>query len=177
MQKESVTNSRIARINENSPLYQLMQNFAQEGTVDWISIRPKRKEMPVSLEEVKVSTEDGLEGDHYSNKTSKSRQVTLIQAEHLNAMASFLGKDKIDPALTRRNIVVKGINLLALKDKQFQIGEAILEMTGECHPCTRMEENLGKGGYNAMRSHGGITAKVIKDGIIRLGDKVKVWEA
>jgi MOSC domain-containing protein YiiM len=69
---------------------------------------------------------------------------------------------------------VEGINLLALKGKVFRVGEAVFEYSGECHPCSRMEESLGSGGYNAMRGHGGITAKVIKDGIIGLGDAVRV---
>jgi MOSC domain-containing protein YiiM len=171
------TNSRIGKISQDSPLYQLMQNYAQPGKVVWISIRPQRQAPPQVVEKVSATTDNGLIGDHYSNTTTKSRQVTLIQAEHLQAVASFLGKSELDPALTRRNIVVEGINLLTLKDQVFQIGEAILEMTGECHPCTRMEENLGKGGYNAMRGHGGITAKVIKDGLIQVGDSIRVWKA
>ncbi len=69
---------------------------------------------------------------------------------------------------------LKGINLLALKDKTFRIGQAVLETTGECHPCSRMEENLGPGGYNAVRGHGGITARVVEAGMIRVGDRVEV---
>jgi MOSC domain-containing protein YiiM len=113
-------------------------------------------------------------GDRFRGRPDSKRQVTLIQAEHLAAVGSMLGRDAIDPALTRRNIVVKGINLLALKDKQFRIGDAVLEMTGLCHPCSRMEKSLGPGGYNAMRGHGGITAKVICEGAIRVGDGVYV---
>ena len=83
-----------------------------------------------------------------------------------------MGDEQLSPSLFRRNIVVKGINLLALKDKEFHIGDAVLRMTGSCHPCSRMEKALGAGGYNAMRGHGGITATIIKSGTIRLGDKV-----
>ena len=86
----------------------------------------------------------------------------------------MLGKGNIDPAFTRRNLVVSGINLLALKDKQFYVGEVLLEYTGLCHPCTRMEENLGPGGYNAMRGHGGITARILNGGVIRMGDPVSL---
>ena len=69
--------------------------------------------------------------------------------------------------------MVSGINLLALKEREFKIGSAILKMTGLCHPCSRMEETFGEGGYNAVRGHGGITARIIKPGIIKLLDEVK----
>ena len=73
--------------------------------------------------------------------------------------------------------MVSGINLLALKDKQFSIGEVVLEFSGLCHPCSRMEEYLGPGGYNAMRGHGGINARIITGGVIHVGDAVEVAEA
>ena len=92
-------------------------------------------------------------------------------------MASFLGRETVDPLLLRRNIIVRGINLLALKDKRFTIGEAELEYSGECHPCSRMEQNLGPGGYNAMRQHGGILARVIREGRIHVGDQVVVFDS
>ena len=150
---------------------ELFEKFSQPGVVVWIGVRPDRK---IALKEVTnvLAIEDrGLEGDRYQKKGG-ARQVTLIQQEHLDSIASFTGKARIDPQLTRRNIVVKGINLMALKGKLFAIGEAILEYSGDCHPCSRMEENLGSGGYNAMRGLGGITAKVIKGGKISINDQV-----
>lgn len=159
----------------DSKLKDVIQNLPQTGKVDWIGLRPEKRGDVVAVEEVKVDTEQGLEGDHYHGKSGK-RQVTLIQTEHLEAVAKLLGLDQADPALTRRNIVVSGINLLALKDRQFQLGDVILETTGMCYPCTRMEENFGPGGYNAMRGHGGITTKVIQGGTIKVGDVVKALE-
>lgn len=149
----------------------LMKSHPKIGKVDWISIRPQRISAVQSVDEVLAKEGIGLEGDHYKSMFG-TRQVTLIQAEHLDAVASFLGVEKIDPALTRRNLVISGINLNAFKGEEFQIGEAILKYSGECHPCSRIEENLGAGGYNAMRGHGGITAKIIKSGLIRVGDSV-----
>lgn len=157
-----------------SNMKKLLRSIPQVGKVDFISVRPERKTLPNILEKVNISVEYGLEGDHFSGR-SRKRQVTLIQAEHLNVVASILGKDKIDPLLTRRNIVVSGVNLLSFKNMQFQVGDdVILEMTGACHPCSQMETNFGEGGYNAMRGHGGITAKVIQGGEIKIGDKIKL---
>lgn len=156
-------------------IQELTSQFAQHGRVELITIRPERRSTPLIVDEVLAVAQIGLEGDHYASKEGK-RQVTLIAQEHLNAAASMLGKGQIDPLLTRRNIVISGVNLLALKGKQFQLGEAILEYTGECHPCSRMEENYGTGGYNAMRGHGGITCKILKTGRVALGDPLKVVE-
>ncbi|MEJ7643307.1 MAG: MOSC domain-containing protein [Chryseolinea sp.] len=150
---------------------ELFNQFAHHGVVEYISIRRKRAE-PVEVVDGIMSIESmGLKGDRYKN-AGGPRQVTLVQAEHIDTMSAFLNVERIDPSLLRRNIVVRGINLLALKAKQFQIGDALLEYSGDCHPCSRMEENLGKGGYNAMRGLGGITARVIRGGMINTGDLV-----
>ncbi|MEL7124108.1 MAG: MOSC domain-containing protein [Bacteroidota bacterium] len=152
---------------------ELVRTIPQVGTVDFISIRPVARGPVEKKDSVEVSIEEGLIGDHYGRASGK-RQVTLIQSEHLEAVAKLLGKENVDPALTRRNIVVSGVNLLAFKDLHFQIGDVVLEFTGLCYPCSRMEQNLGHGGYNAMRGHGGITTRVIKGGTIKLGDEVKL---
>jgi MOSC domain-containing protein YiiM len=112
-----------------------------------------------------------MEGDHYS-RDAGNRQVTLIQTKSLAAIASHLGLETVAPEMLRRNLVTRGINLLALKGRAFRIGEAVLEMSGECHPCSRLEETLGIGGYNATRGFGGITAKVLARGRISLGDAI-----
>ena len=149
---------------------QLINILPQQGRVEWIGIRPGKRQSVQIIDSVRVC-DAGLEGDHYSGSSGR-RGVTLIQAEHIEAVASMLHRDHLSPAMLRRNIVVRGINLLALKDKEFSIGSAILRMTGLCHPCSRMEEVLGEGGYNAMRGHGGINASVVRSGNIAIGDQV-----
>ena len=152
-------------------LIDLQNSYPKPGRVANLFVRPARVEAVRVLDTVIALTDVGLEGDHYQNHGG-SRQVTLIQAEHLEVLASLLGLNKIAPELTRRNIVVRDINLVSLKGKRFQVGQALLEYSGECHPCSRMENNFGPGAYNAMRGHGGITAKVVTGGIIKLGDFV-----
>ena len=151
-------------------LKQLMKNLPQQGTVEWIGVRPEKRKSLSERERVIVLA-GGLDGDHYAGR-SGNRSITLIQAEHLAVIASLLHRPNIDPQALRRNIVISGINLQALKDREFKIGTAVLKMTGLCHPCSRMEESFGVGGYNAVRGHGGINARVVKPGEIRLQDKV-----
>ena len=158
---------------EQKSIGYLTSQYRQPGTLQWIGIRPERAGDLKALPQVTALAGQGLEGDHYASKNGK-RQVTLIQQEHIAAVASMLGMADIAPGLLRRNLVVNGLNLLALKDKKFQIGEAVFEYTGLCHPCSRMEENLGGGGYNAMRGHGGITARILESGEISLGNSLHV---
>ncbi len=113
---------------------------------------------------------DGLDGDR--GRAGK-RAVTLIQQEHLAAIGSFLGQGPADPDVLRRNLVVSGINLAALKGREVLVGEAVLRLTLICAPCSRMEEALGNGGYSAVRGHGGWCAEVERPGRIRLGDAVQ----
>lgn len=158
-------------LHPSSPLARLLNAPMKTGQVVWLGVRPGRSEPMVALQRADFDVSQGLAGDRYTRAAGK-RQVTLIQSEHLAAIASYLGHTQGSLDELRRNVVTRGINLLALKDKRFRIGSAILETTGECHPCSRMEENLGVGGYNAVRGHGGITACVIENGSACVGDVV-----
>ncbi|WP_372570775.1 MOSC domain-containing protein [Ruegeria jejuensis] len=114
--------------------------------------------------------EDGLEGDRA--RVGK-RAVTLIQQEHLAAIGGFLGGRPVAAEVLRRNLVISGINLAALKGREVQVGAAVLRLTIICAPCSRMEEALGKGGYSAVRGHGGWCADVVRPGPVSLGDLVQ----
>ncbi len=151
-----------------SGLKAMMDRYAQAGRVAWIGLRPERRVGVVAVGAAEV-TAAGIEGDH---GRAGPRAVTLIEGEHLPVIGAFLGRGAVDPALLRRNIVVEGINLGALKDRPLAIGTARLRILGACHPCSRMEEALGPGGYSAMRGHSGWYAEVLSPGRIALGDAV-----
>jgi MOSC domain-containing protein YiiM len=157
---------------ELRPLQVLLNTLPQVGRVDWIGIRPARGVPMIACNRVQIILDRGLEGDRFSGRSGNPRQVTLIQKEHLAVIAACLDRTHLDPSLLRRNIVVSGINLLALKDKQFCVGDVVLAFSGLCHPCSKMERELGSGGYNAVRGHGGITARVVSAGAIGLDDAV-----
>ena len=156
--------SRIAELKDSLP---------QVGRVEWIGLREKRKGHVQSVGRVEAVVGKGLAGDRFTGRGSLKREVTLIQAEHIPAIASMSGHDSIRPETLRRNIVVLGISLWAMRDRKFAIGDAEFLGTGTCDPCARMEEYLGPGGFNAMRGQGGITCQILKGGEIRIGDTVR----
>jgi len=159
-------------LNPSSPLSALMNAPVRPGRIEWIGLRPARRADMQVVDAVQLDPHRGMIGDRYAGRSGE-RHVTLIQRENLAAIAAHLGLEAVFPEQLRRNVVVSGINLLALKDRPFRLGTAVLEMTGECHPCSRMEEIFGPGGYNAVRGHGGITARVLAGGDVRVGDAVR----
>lgn len=150
----------------------LLGTMPQVGAVRWIGVRPARREPLVSVDACDAAIGHGLVGDHFRGGAASPRQVTLLQAEHLDVIAALVGRTGLTPDVLRRNLLVSGINLLGLAGAEFSVGAVTMLGTGRCHPCSRMEEALGPGGYNAMRGHGGITAAVLVAGRIALTDPV-----
>src|SRR4051794_6474981 len=142
------------------------------GRLAWIGLRPARRARMLAVKAARLLPGEGLEGDRWRGAADGACQGTLVAAEQLAAIAGYLGLPAVAPERLRRNLLVAGLNLLALQGRRFRIGTAVLDCSGECHPCSRMEEEFGPGGYNAVRGHGGITARVLEGGVIRLGDPV-----
>ena len=159
----------------DSALGQLMARLPRSGRVEWIGVRPARNRPMQEVADVVAEAGRGLHGDRYSGSSGK-RGVTLVQAEHLPAIAALSGHASVSPAQLRRNLVVSGIPLAALKGRRFRVGDVVLEGTDGCDPCSRMEDALGEGGYNAMRGHGGLCARIVTGGVLHVGDAVTVLE-
>jgi MOSC domain-containing protein YiiM len=163
-------------------LRELSAGFPHVGRLEAIVLRPARG-VPAQPADTAIAVEGrGLEGDRSATgRAGGKRQVTLLQAEHLPVVAALLRRERIDPAQLRRNLVVSGLNLLAARPLfadqplRLQVGaEVLLEVSGPCEPCSKMQEVLGPGAYNALRGHGGVTARVLRGGRIAAGDAVTV---
>ncbi|MFL1462666.1 MOSC domain-containing protein [Roseococcus sp. DSY-14] len=167
---DETTTSRVPQ--PGPALARLFAAPMRPGALRWIGLRPARRAPVQAVERALLVPGTGLEGDRYAGTGRAGRQVTLIAAEDLAAVGAFLGR-AVAPEEVRRNLLVAGVNLHALKGRRFRIGAALLEWSAECHPCSRMEEALGVGGYNALRMRGGICARVLVGGAIACGDVVE----
>ncbi|MEO8057552.1 MAG: MOSC domain-containing protein [Burkholderiales bacterium] len=167
-------------------LRELTRQFPSSGRIDAIFLRPQRDMAALRVDSVIAEVDRGLLGDRSAARAvarpgGGKRQVTLIQAEHLPLIGAWSANAPLDPATLRRNLVVSGINLLALRspfaDRPLRVcigPDVALVMTGPCDPCSKMEAALGLGGYNVMRGHGGLTARVVCGGRLQVGDSVRI---
>ena len=166
-------------------LRDLTREFPHAGVLQAIVLRPGRGTSTIEVMSARAWAGRGLVGDRSGDRlataTESKRQVTLIQAEHLPVIAALSGRETVAAGLLRRNLVVSGLNLLAARSPfadqtlHVRIGaKVVLAITGACTPCSKMSVVLGPGGYNAMRGHGGVTARVIRSGVLNVGDALQV---
>lgn len=165
-------------------LRQLTRQFARSGHLEAILLRPGRDLPVVSVPTVEALAGRGLHGDRAAaveRAVPGKRQVSLLQAEHLPLIAAWSGHEALDAGVLRRNLVVRGLNLLGARspfaDQPIHLligAAAVFEISGPCDPCSKIETALGRGGYNALRGHGGVTARVLQSGRIAVGDAVRV---
>lgn len=138
------------------------------GRLEAIQVRPARRAPVRSVQAWDLAGHD----DH---GTAPNRAVTLIQAEHLGVVQALLGRP-VTFEQTRRNLLVSGLNLEVAIGRALRIGDVVLELSARCHPCRRMDEALGVGGFAAMFGHGGWCAKVVRTGVVRVGDPVRLGD-
>ena len=148
------------------------------GKLEWIGVRESKGNVR-SINSVFAIEELGLEGDKITLKSSKKRQVTLMQMEHISVILSLAQEDNLDKInkiqyYFKRNLLISKYNIQNLKGKYFSIGDAKFFGTGDCKPCKKIENLLGKRVLDAMQGMGGITAIVIESWMIKVNDKLNL---
>jgi MOSC domain-containing protein YiiM len=140
--------------------------MSSQATVAGLQICPGYREPMKSVESAHAMENLGLEGDRHARADSK-RQVLLIEAETLEKLDLRVGDVK-------ENITTRGIALMGLPiGARLRVGEAVLEITGECHPCSRMED-LRPGLRETLGGQRGMLARVAQSGALRVGDAITV---
>jgi len=162
-----------------------------QGTVVGIHIAREASAPMESVPEARAVPGRGLEGDryfagrgHYSSKPSYGgRELTLIELEAIEALESGVlnaegerGGIKLAAAESRRNIATRGVPLNHLVDREFWVGPVRLRGTRLCEPCKYLEGLTRPGVMGGLIHRGGLRARILDAGIIRLGDVIKLCE-
>jgi len=149
------------------PRRDLVDGAGQVGVIRAIALRASRRQPVAMVQEWPLAAK---ELDH---ARKAHRAVTLVAVEDLEAATRTFGAP-VEHAATRRNVLVEGINLLTLIDREFRIGEVVLKGTQTCDPCGLMEQTVGEGGFAALVGRGGLCCSIVRTGTIRVGDEVRL---
>lgn len=123
----------------------------------------------VSVNEVKCIAGQGLFGDRFFGfKDNYKGQVTFFSAEVFDAVCGKLGVCDISPGVTRRNVITRGADLNSLVGKEFTLQGIEFEGMAECSPCHWMNEAIAPGAEAALHGRGGLRARILTDGVLRV---------
>jgi MOSC domain-containing protein YiiM len=126
---------------------------------------------------IEVRAGFGVVGDRYAGRPAhRDAAVTVIAAESVERLAAELGTGPLDPLLTRRNVVLRGAEVEALRGEHFSLdcgaGEVLLRGGRPANPCGWLDTVLAPGAHRGMRGRGGVRCAPLTDGVLRLGPAV-----
>jgi MOSC domain-containing protein YiiM len=156
---------------------------AWTGQVVSIHIAANREDPVRSVDSVQAVRGRGLEGDRYfarkgtySDREGPHREVTLIEAEAIEALARE-NEITIDAGDARRNIVTRGVPLNHLVGREFLVGDVRLRGVRLCEPCAHLEGLTRRGVLGGLVHRAGLRAQILTDGVIRVGAPIAPAEA
>lgn len=145
------------------------------GHVVSIHLVSQRDGPAAALDIAQFVADYGLSGDFRSRK-GRGRQITIVEAEVLEHVAARLGIDAVPAGASRRQVVVRGVDLNATLGKRLRLGDVLVSVEAPCDPCSNMEAKIGPGARQAMHDRGGVCGRVLEGGAIRPDDLVIVEE-
>ena len=132
-----------------------------------------------SVQSIRALPGKGLDGDRYFNrgtfsrKSTDDREITLIESEALDALKRDY-QIELAPHETRRNLLTRGVALNHLVGRDFQVGDVKIRGLRLCEPCGHLEKLTRKGVREGLIHRGGLRAKILTEGQIRVGDELLV---
>ncbi len=150
-----------------------------QGKVLAIYTAPAKREPMVANEAVRVVPGKGIEGDRYftgnatySDRPGPHREITLIEIESIDAVERENGY-RLDPQNSRRNVLVSGVPLNHLVEREFMVGDVRLRGILLCEPCATLAETSGHTHIiNHLMHRGGLRAEILTEGTIDVGAEV-----
>ena len=148
------------------------------GTLVHIHVAPAASQPMRRLESARLVAGTGIEGDRYATRTGKysakhhiDRQVTLIEAETLEALARDHGIE-LAPVEHRRNLTTRGVPLNHLVGRYFRVGECVLFGGRLNMPCRYLEDLVRKKVFKPLLNRSGLNCRIIVGGVVRSEDTV-----
>ncbi|MFC7154090.1 MOSC domain-containing protein [Halomarina halobia] len=157
----------------------------RDGRVAAIHTAPEAGAEMESRTEASAVEGRGLEGDRYFERRGTwsgergrdlphaDRALTLFEVETLALVERDAGIS-LEPADHRRNVTTEDVAVSHLVDERFRIGEAVCEGVDLCEPCAYLESLTEKGVLGALVHRGGLNARIVSSGTIRVGDPIRV---
>lgn len=129
---------------------------------------PRDATGPELPESVEVRAGLGIVGDRYfAQRAHRTASVTVMAIESIERIAPGL-----NPADTRRNIIVRGLDIDALRGQDFSLGGILFRAHRPANPCAWMDVALAPGAFRSLRGRGGMRCEPLTSGTLRLGPAV-----
>ena len=145
-----------------------------QGKVEAIYIAASHGELPRKIEVAVAQAGRGIEGDrNFDDSDPDSCNITLIEAEAFDDLQSRHGF-AITPLESRRQVLVRGVDLGEFIGRRFQVGDAECEGEERCEPCNHLAKMVETQGVLRGLLHTGLRASIVKSGTIRAGDAVRL---
>jgi MOSC domain-containing protein YiiM len=141
------------------------------GRVEAIYITAEHGGLPQAVDSVRAVAGKGLEGNRYFDDGDPARELTLIEAEALKALAGEHGIE-LDGASSRRNVLTRGVRLNDLVGKRFRVGDLECRGIELCEPCTHLQSLTQPGVIDGLVHRAGLNAEILVGGELRPGDAV-----
>lgn len=151
------------------------------GTVEYVHVAGEAGAQPEGRDTVEAVVGKGLTGDRYfenegtfsTDDEAHTRDLTLIEAEAVEQAEADYDVE-FEPGIHRRNLTVRDVGLNRLLGERFRVGDAVVEGTELCEPCTYLERKLEeKGVQEALVHRGGLRCAIVEGGEISVGDDVE----
>ncbi|CAN5360028.1 hypothetical protein BH09ACT5_BH09ACT5_21840 [soil metagenome] len=144
-----------------SPLHRY-EGRPSDGPID-----PRGPELPASVE---VRAGLGIVGDRYfGHPAHRTASVTVMAVESIERLEPLLGVTGLDPADTRRNIIVRGLEIDRMRGEEFWLGGIRFRAHRPANPCAWMDFALAPGAHRALRGRGGMRCEPLTSGTLALG--------
>ena len=147
---------------------------AEPGTVEAIFLAGTHGALPVAVPSAVAHAGRGLEGDrNFDEEDPESCEITLVEAEAFDRLRSEFELD-LAPAESRRQVLVRGVNLADFIGRRFRVGEIVCAGEERCEPCNHLAGLVGTPTVLRGLLHTGLRASIVRGGTIRPGDAVGI---